>query len=126
MTTKEAWDEAGEEPRAAQAKGWNELYLKEDWWAIWLGLGIIVVATLFFYSGSSIKWIAVTPGGWTTFGQLWADFVGKIPQYIAQFVMWLIIFCISVKAMGYKLNEFIPSFIFIYVFSIAIMILWGW
>ena len=126
MSIKEAWDEGGEEPRATEAKGWNELYLKEDWWAIWLGLGIIVVATLFFYGGSSIRWIAVTPGGWTSFDQLWADFVAKIPQYIAQFVMWLIIFCISVKAMGYKLGEFIPSFIFIYVISIAIMILWGW
>ncbi|MGA8005246.1 MAG: putative sulfate exporter family transporter [Burkholderiales bacterium] len=126
MSIKEAWDEAGEEPRVSEATGWKQLYLKEDYWAIWLGLGIIIVASAFFYSGSSIKWIAVTPGGWTTFGQLWADFVAKIPQYIAQFIMWLIIFGISVKALGFKLGEFIPSFIFIYVVSVAIMILWGW
>jgi uncharacterized membrane protein YadS len=126
MSIKEAWDEAGEEPRRSEATGWKQLYLKEDYWAIWLGLGIIIVASLFFFSGSSIKWIAVTPGGWTTFGQLWADFVAKIPQYIAQFIMWLIIFGISVKALGFKLGEFIPSFIFIYVVSVAIMILWGW
>ena len=126
MSIKEAWDEAGEEPRASEASGWKQLYLKEDYWAIWLGLGIIIVASIFFFSGSSIKWIAVTPGGWTTFDQLWADFVAKIPQYIAQFIMWLIIFCISLKALGFKLGEFIPSFIFIYVISVAIMILWGW
>ena len=23
--------------------GWRELWLKEDWWAIWLGLGIVVI-----------------------------------------------------------------------------------
>jgi uncharacterized membrane protein YadS len=118
-------DESSEGARP-QHLGWKELWLKEDWWAIWLGLGIIVVACLFFAGGSSIKWIAVTPGGWTTFGQLGADFVAKIPQYIAQFIMWLIIFCVSLKALGFKLSEFIPSFIFIYVFSVAIMILWGW
>ena len=40
---------------------WRELWLKEDWWAIWLGLGIVLVAFLFFANGSSIRWIAVTP-----------------------------------------------------------------
>ena len=61
MSIKEAWDEAGEEPRAAQAKGWNELYLKEDWWAIWLALGIVAVALGAFAGGGSIKAIAVSP-----------------------------------------------------------------
>ncbi len=112
--------------KPVQSMGWKELWLKEDWWAIWLGLGIIIVACIFFFSGSTIRWIAVTPGGWTTFDQLAKDFVAKIPQYIAQFIMWLIIFCISLKALGFKLSEFIASFIFIYIFSVAIMVLWGW
>jgi len=29
--------------------------LKEDWWTIWLGLGIVAVAYALFASGSSIK-----------------------------------------------------------------------
>jgi uncharacterized membrane protein YadS len=122
---REANDKGGGDTKVS-SMGWKELYLKEDWWAIWLGLGIIVVACLFFFSGSSMKWIAVTPGKWTNFNELSADFVHKLPQYIAQFIMWLVIFCISLKALGFKLGEFIPSFIFIYVFSILIMILWGW
>jgi uncharacterized membrane protein YadS len=122
---RETRAEGGENTKVP-SMGWKELYLKEDWWAIYLGLGIVIVACIFFFSGSSIKWIAVTPGGWTNFGQAGADFVHKIPQYIAQFIMWLIIFCISLKALGFKLSEFIPSFIFIYVVSVAIMILWGW
>ena len=24
--------------------GWSELWRKEDWWAIWIGLGIVLVA----------------------------------------------------------------------------------
>jgi hypothetical protein len=29
---------------AAQPAGWHELWLKEDWWAVWLGLSIVLVA----------------------------------------------------------------------------------
>ena len=45
---------------------WRELWLKEDWWAIWLGIGIVVVAYVFFANGASIRWIAVTPSKWST------------------------------------------------------------
>ncbi len=33
----------------------------EDWWAVWIGLAIIVIAYLLFASGTSIKWLAVAP-----------------------------------------------------------------
>ena len=52
----------GESGERVHTVGWKELYLKEDGWAIWLGLGIIIVAYLFYISGSSIKWIAVKMG----------------------------------------------------------------
>src|ERR1041385_6882141 len=57
-----------------RASGWDELWLKEDWWAIWLGLGIVLVAYLLFVNGSSLSWIAVTPAKWSNFGQLGAHF----------------------------------------------------
>jgi len=114
-------------PGSQQDKmGWKELYLKEDWWAIWLGVGIVLVAWLFFVNGSSIKWIAVTPGKWSNFGQLAADFGAHIGQYFAQFVFWLAIFCVSVRVMGHKLGEFIPSFIFVYIASIVIFMIGAW
>jgi len=109
-----------------RSMGWKELWLKEDWWAIWLGLGIVIVAYLFFANGSSIKWIAITPGKWSTVGQASAHFGDHIKQYFAQFILWCIIFGISIKALGYKLSEFYPSFVFIYVVSIIIFIIGAW
>jgi len=41
--------------------GWRELWLKEDWWAIWLGLGIVVAGYVLFVNGASLKFLAVTP-----------------------------------------------------------------
>ena len=120
--TTEAWNESGQGERV-KSMGWKELYLKEDWWAIWLGLGIVVVAYLFFSNGSSIKWIAILPPGkWTEFSVITQHFAAHYTQYIAQFIMWAVVFGISIRALGYKLSEFYPSFLFIYVCSILIFI----
>jgi uncharacterized integral membrane protein (TIGR00698 family) len=121
--TQECADEASQKP---VHMGWKELYMKEDWWAIWLGLGIVVVAYLFFSGNATIKWIAVTPGKWSNLGQLWSDFTAHIGRYIAQFIMWTIIFSISMKALKFKLSEFFPSFVFIYLFSIVIFMIGAW
>jgi uncharacterized membrane protein YadS len=36
--------------------GWREFGLKEDWWAIWLGLGIMVVSYILFANGDLRTW----------------------------------------------------------------------
>jgi len=112
--------------RVGRKAGWRETYLKEDWWAIWLGVGIVLVAWLFFANGSSIKWIAITPKKWSSFDQLAADFAAHASQYLAQFAAWLVIFCISMRAMGHRLGQFIPSFLFVYVVSILIIMVGAW
>ncbi len=117
---------ADEAPSAPIRMGWKELYLKEDWWAIWLGLGIVAAGSLFFAGGSSINWIAIAPAQWSTFGQLWSGFCAHLGQYAAQFILWVVIFSVSLRALGFKLSEFLPSFVFIYVFSIIIIMIGAW
>jgi len=120
--TQESWNESGQAQKV-RSMGWKELYLKEDWWAIWLGLGIVIMAYLFFINGSSIKWIAVLPPGkWTDFSVVTQHFSDHIGQYLAQFVMWSVIFGISIRALGFKLSEFYPSFLFVYICSIIIFV----
>ena len=111
---------------AAPSLRWRELWLKEDWWAIWLGLSIVVIAYAFFASGSSIRWIAVTPAKWSTFDQLGAHFAANYLRYIAQFAAWLAIFSIALTALGHKARAFVPAFIFLYVLSVGIFALGQW
>ena len=106
--------------------GWRELRLKEDWWAIWLGLGIVVVSYILFANGGSLKWIAVTPEKWTTLSQLGAHFAANGLRYLAQFVLWLVVFAVALTALGYSARDFAPSFVFLYVFAVLIFALGQW
>jgi len=116
-----------QQQRVAQSPiRWRELWLKEDWWAIWLGLGIVVVAYAFFVHGASIRWIAVTPAKWSTWSQLGAHFAGNYERYIAQFLAWLAIFTVALTALGHRARDFIPSFAFLYVLSVAIFAVGQW
>jgi uncharacterized membrane protein YadS len=105
---------------------WRDLYRKEDWWAIWLGLVIIFAAWGAFAADASIKWIAVAPAKWATVPDLWAHFTASAANYLAQFALWLAAFGIAMRAMGHSLREFVPAFIFIYVVSMAIYTLGAW
>jgi uncharacterized integral membrane protein (TIGR00698 family) len=109
-----------------QTTGWRELWLKEDWWAIWLGLGIVIVAYLLFAQGMSIRWIAVTPAKWSNLSQLGAHFAANYACYVVQFLLWLTIFAAALTALGHRARDFVPSFLFIYVFSVAIFALGQW
>jgi len=44
----------------------SKLFSTEDYWAVWLGLGIIFTALIFYSAGSTIKPLAVSPPKWQT------------------------------------------------------------
>jgi uncharacterized membrane protein YadS len=104
----------------------TDLLRREDWWAIWLGFGLVVVAWAVFAAGSSIRWIAVAPAQWATLGELGAHFASAWPRYLAQFALWAFVFGASVTLMGVRLREFLLAFAFVYVCAVAIAALGSW
>jgi uncharacterized membrane protein YadS len=122
--------ESSRETAKPERLGWKELYLKEDWWAVWLGFALMVLSILLFQAGSSniLKALAINPGGlkWTSFGQLAGHFAQNAPLYLYQFVFWLVSFGATAAIMGAKLKEFVPAFIFLYVGSIIMFAIAGW
>ncbi len=109
-----------------RGQGWSELWRKEDWWAIWIGLGIVVLGCLLFAEGSSLKWIAVTPPKWSSWEQLGAHFADSYPRYIAQFAAWLVIFSLALRALGHRPRSFIPAFAFLYALSVVAISIGQW
>ncbi|MFH1132179.1 MAG: putative sulfate exporter family transporter, partial [Pseudomonadota bacterium] len=78
----------------------SALFKTEDYWAVWLGFAIILVTMAFFFGGSTIKSIAVTPGKWSSFGELGADLSKHALAYLVLFVGFGAIFTLSMAVMG--------------------------
>lgn len=104
----------------------SELYKTEDYWAVWLGLLIIFVAMAAFWSGTTIKGIAVTPGKWSDIGGLWSDLVKHLFPYLIIFVGFGVVFAISMAIIGSNLKEYVPGYIIIFLGSLAIFYLASW
>ncbi len=106
--------------RPAASGSLSEFWTKEDWWAVWLGLGIVIAAIIAYLSGGTIKPIAVKPASWESFDTLKNHFAEQWPWYLAQFALWAAAFGVSTSAMGFKPAEFLPAFAFVYVLSLII------
>jgi uncharacterized integral membrane protein (TIGR00698 family) len=110
------------EPRSR----WSDLIHQDDWWAIWIGLGLVVVACALFAGGDSIKWIAIAPQKWSH----WSEVVGQLrdhaPQYGALFVLLSVLFGIGAGALGMPVSKFLPAFALLFAVSVVLYFLGQW
>jgi uncharacterized integral membrane protein (TIGR00698 family) len=105
---------------------WRDLLRKEDWWSIWIGLGLIAVAVALFAAGSSIKWIAVAPQKWSHLSDITQQLKQHGLQYAALFVLWAVAFGIGAAALGTKITRFLPAFLILYLSAGSIYFLGLW
>ena len=105
---------------------WSSLWKKEDWWAVWLGLGIITVALVAFFAGGTIQGIAPKPPSWESFDTIFQSFAQQWYQYLALLMIWLVIFTLSTRIMGFRIKEYIPGFIVLYIISTLILVASSW
>ena len=110
----------------ARRSSWGDLLRQEDWWAIWIGLGLIAVAVALFASGSSIKWIAVAPQKWSHLSDVTLQLKQHVLQFAALFVLWSASFGIGAAALGIKISRFLPAFLVIYLAAGSIYFLGLW
>src|SRR5271170_4564626 len=110
----------------ARHSPWGELFRKEDWWAIWIGLGLIAVAVALFAGGSSIKWIAVAPQKWSRLADVGTQLKLHGAQFGALFVLWAVVFGIGAAALGIKISQFLPAFLVVFLATASIYFLGLW
>ncbi len=104
----------------------QKLWKTEDYWAIWLGLGIVGAALAAFAAGTSIRSWAVAPGSWSDMGGVLSDVAGHWQGYLAIFLVLGVFFTVSMAIMGWKVSEFIPGYVVLFVGSLLVFYLAGW
>lgn len=104
----------------------STLVTTEDWWAVWLGLGIMLAAIIFYTAGGTLKPLAVSPPKWVTWDKVSAHFAENIHWYLLQMVVWLFLFSVTTRIMGLKQSHYIPGFIILFLLSTIILILGNW
>lgn len=106
--------------------GFRKLWTTEDWWSVWLGLGIVIGSLLVFASGATIKGWAVVPGKWSSLAGALTDLGDKLPGYAAVFVMFAATFAASMAIMGVRPANFLPGFVALFIGALAIFVASGW
>jgi uncharacterized membrane protein YadS len=70
--------------------GWSELWRKEDWWAIWIGLGIVLIAYILFVIASAFITWAMTAYSLADYNK---TVVPVLVASVKDLRTWAFIFC---------------------------------
>lgn len=106
--------------------GFAELWRKDDWWAIWIGVAVVAAALVLFANGASLRWLAVAPPKWSEPAQVVADLAANWSRYLAQFAFWLVAFFLALRPLGIRLRHFVPAFALLFVAAYAIFVVGQW
>jgi uncharacterized integral membrane protein (TIGR00698 family) len=99
------------------------LWKTEDWWAVWLGLGIIASGIAFFLGGSTLGPLAVSPPReWTLLANVLSHFAAAWPWYVLLYLVFGVVFAISTAIMGHPIRQYAAGFSLIYVASVLILV----
>jgi uncharacterized integral membrane protein (TIGR00698 family) len=112
--------------REARPSALRELIGKEDWLAIWIGLGLVLAAIALFAAGGSIRWLAIAPQKWHTVPEALGQLRDHAMQYLALFALWAVLFGTGIRALGFRGVDFIASFAAVYAVALLLYVLGQW
>ena len=107
--------------------GLSDLLKKEDYWAVWLGIGIVLISMILWAAGSSfMKSIAITVPTFSDFGKAGAYLSQNAGNIVVLFICFLVLFSIAVKALGNDVKKFVGGFIVLFILSLIVTVLGSW
>lgn len=107
---------------------WARLWKTEDYWAVWLGLGIILASGVAYATGHAglLARLAVkAPSGWADPAVVGRHLAASWSWYAALFLLFLAVFTLGMRAMGLSASRFVPGFAAIFLATVLVLILSG-
>ncbi len=98
----------------------------EDFWAILLGLGLVIAAAILLFAGSSLKWLAVMPAKWSDPSIAIQKLFQDLPRYLVLFALLAVVLGFGARAIGLSLQRFLGSFAVIFAVTTVIILLGMW
>jgi uncharacterized membrane protein YadS len=102
------------------------LWKTEDYWAIWLGLGIIIFGQAMYATGRAgalASFAVAPPVDWTSLAPVLQHLAESWHRYAVLFLVLLAVFTLSVRMIGLEAGRYIAGFTVIYGLSVAIQLL---
>lgn len=106
--------------------GLSKLWKTEDWWSVWMGLGLVLSALAAFWAGASIQGWAVVPSKWSSFPSVLEDLRAHWSGYLAILLLFGLVFTVSIAIMGRSVKRFLPGFLILFGGSLAVFYASGW
>ena len=111
-------------PRSSAAP--SGLARSEDWWAIFIGLGLILLAVAVLAAGGSLKWLAVAPQKWSHWSDIAPQLQSQALRYLGLFGLWAVLLGAGAQALGYRPVRFLPAFALVYTAALLLYVLGQW
>lgn len=107
--------------------GFSGLFKKEDYWAVWLGLGLTFAAIILWATGSSfMKWIAIKIPSYDSINVPLEYLGNNVGAIITLFFVLAVLFGFALKILGHKVKDFIVGFSIIFILTLIISVLGSW
>ena len=115
---------------------WSDLYKKEDWLAVWIGLVIIVIAAVAVLTGHKNEAGAIVPSfnfsalnfskwGSGASASLGSQFAKTSFWFalIRTFIVTALLFSAGAKLKGESLKKYIPAYIALFVLAVIVCLI---
>lgn len=104
--------------------GGSGLLKKEDYWAVWIGLGTVILAIILWAVGSKVMpALAISFPAWTDFNKVGAYIRTHLGGIIGLWFCFLVVFSVAVKILGHDLKAFVPGFTILFILGVVVSIL---
>lgn len=108
---------------ANDGKRRSSLLTSEDWWSVYLGLFLVLIAFVAFINKSPLDILkTAVPVEWPK-KDLLAHFAGHFGSYVFMYLLLTVITSLGIGVMGGKLSNYIASFTVLFIGALVVLIL---